>query len=146
MFNRFSTYRRPINVCLPQSFQLPPQYFMLRERTIWVFIHNSLCHFTDILQQLSVAGYIRYFQIKGDAALLGSFQITGTTQFQVRLCYLKTIVCTYHNLDTFPGIFRQFITGHQNTIRLVGALHDHGADEAGKVRNVRHSLLSSRKH
>jgi len=70
MFNRFSTYRRPINVCLPQSFQLPPQYFMLRERTIWVFIHNSLCHFTDILQQLSVAGYIRYFQIKGDAGFL----------------------------------------------------------------------------
>lgn len=64
MFNRFSTYRRPINVCLPQSFQLPPQYFMLRERTIRIFIHNSLCHFTDILQQLSVAGYIRYFQIE----------------------------------------------------------------------------------
>ena len=102
MFNRFSTYRRPINVCLPQSFQLPPQYFMLRERTIRIFIHNSLCHFTDILQQLSVAGYIRYFQIEGDAALLGSFQITGTTQFQVRLCYLTSNVCV-EMLFTIPS-------------------------------------------
>ena len=94
---------------------------MLRERTIRVFIHNSLCHFTDILQQLSVAGYIRYFQIKGNAALLGSFQITRPAKFQISFGYLETIVRTYHNLQTFPGIFRQFITGHQNTIRLVGS-------------------------
>ena len=87
------------------------------------------------------------FQIESNAALLGSFQITRPAKFQICFGYLETIVRAYHNLQTFPGIFRQFITGHQNTIRLVGSapLHDHGADEAGKVRNVRHSLLSSRK-
>ena len=146
MFNRFSAYGRPINVCLSQGFQLSPQYFIFRKGTIRVLIDNGLGYFTDVLQKLSVAGYIRYFQIKSNAALLGSFQITRPAKFQISFGYLETIVRAYHNLQTFPGIFRQFITGHQNTIRLVGsAPYDHGADEAGKVRNVRHSLLSSRK-
>ena len=39
--------------------------------------------FTDILQKLSVAGYIRYFQIESNAALLGSFQITRPAKFQM---------------------------------------------------------------
>lgn len=64
MFNRFSAYGRPINVCLSQGFQLSPQYFIFRKGSIRVLIDNGLGYFTDILQKLSVAGYIRYFQIK----------------------------------------------------------------------------------
>ena len=70
MFNRFSAYGRPINVCLSQGFQLSPQYFIFRKGSIRVLIDNGLGYFTDILQKLSVAGYIRYFQIKSNAALL----------------------------------------------------------------------------
>ena len=68
MFNRFSAYGRPINVCLSQGFQLSPQYFIFRKGTIRVLIDNGLGYFTDILQKLSVAGYIRYFQIESNAA------------------------------------------------------------------------------
>ena len=75
MLNRFSAYGRPINVCLSQGFQLSPQYFIFRKGTIRVLIDNGLGYFTDILQKLSVAGYIRYFQIEGDAALLGSLPV-----------------------------------------------------------------------
>ncbi len=56
MFNRFSAYGRPINVCLPQSLQLSPQYLIFRKRTIRIFINNGLGHVTNILQKLSVAG------------------------------------------------------------------------------------------
>ena len=69
MFNRFSTNGRPIDVCFPQSLQLPPQYFIFGKLTIRVFIHNGFGNSTYILQKLSVAGYIRYLQIESDAAL-----------------------------------------------------------------------------
>ena len=80
MFNRFSTNGRPIDVCFPQSLQLPPQYFIFGKLTIRVFIHNGFGNSTYILQKLSVAGYIRYLQIESDAALLRPFQIARATQ------------------------------------------------------------------
>ena len=61
MFNRFSAYSRPINVCLSQGFQLSPQYLIFRKRSIRVLIYNGLGNLTNILQKLSVTGYIRYF-------------------------------------------------------------------------------------
>lgn len=82
MFNRFSAYGRPINVCLSQGFQLSPQYFIFRKGAIRVLIDNGLGYFTDVLQKLSVAGYIRYFQIKSNAALLGSFKSPGPRSFK----------------------------------------------------------------
>ena len=90
---------------------------------------------------------ISAISIESNAALLGSFQITRPAKFQICFGYLETIVRAYHNLQTFPGIFRQFITGHQNTIRLVGSAPYTTTElmKLGKVRNVRHSLLSSRK-
>ena len=109
--------------------------FHFQEGTIRVLIDNGLGYFTDILQKLSVMEY-PLFSNQSNAALLGSFQIWPAS-FKSASAISETIVRAYHNLQTFPGIFRQFITGHSEYTRLVGsAPYDHGADEAGKVRNV----------
>ena len=70
MFNRFSTYSRPINVCLSQGFQLSPQYLIFRKRSIRVLIYNGLGNLTNILQKLSVTGYIRYFYLPEKEVIL----------------------------------------------------------------------------
>ena len=70
------------------------------------------------MQQLPVAYNIRNLQIESDAALLRTFKITGATQFQIGLGYFETIISAYHDFQSFPGVLRQLIIRHQNTIRL----------------------------
>ena len=75
----FSANGSPINVRFSQRFQLSPQDLVLRQHAMWICIHHRLRYFTDILQQLSVTGYIGNLQIESNAALLCPFQISRTT-------------------------------------------------------------------
>ena len=70
MFNRFSTNGSPVNIRFPQGFELPPQYFILRTLCTGIMLYNIFGYRTDVLQQLSVTGNIRNFQIEGDTTLL----------------------------------------------------------------------------
>ena len=121
MFNRFSTNGSPVNIRFPQGFELPPQYFILRTLCTGIMLYNIFGYRTDVLQQLSVTGNIRNFQIEGDTTLLRPFQVTGTAQLQISFRYFKAVICAYHYLQSLTSIFGQFIICHQNTIRLVGA-------------------------
>ena len=84
MFNRFSTNGSPVNIRFPQGFELPPQYFILRTLCTGIMLYNIFGYRTDVLQQLSVTGNIRNFQIEGDTTLLRPFQVTGTAQRPTR--------------------------------------------------------------
>ena len=64
MFNRFSTNGSPVNIRFPQGFELPPQYFILRTLCTGIMFYNIFGYRTDVLQQLSVTGNIRNFQIE----------------------------------------------------------------------------------
>ena len=48
-----------------------------------VLFYNTFSYSTNVLQQLTVADNIRDLQIESDTALLCTFKITGTTQFQI---------------------------------------------------------------
>ena len=119
MFNRFSTYGSPVNIRFPQGFKLPPQDFILGILRRRVLFHNTFSYGANVLQQLPVAYNIRNLQIESDAALLRTFKITGATQFQIGLGYFETIISAYHDFQSFPGVLRQLIIRHQNTIRLL---------------------------
>ena len=54
----FSANGSPINVRFSQRFQLSPQDLVLRPPALGICIHHRLRYFTNILQQLSVTGYI----------------------------------------------------------------------------------------
>ena len=120
MFNRFSTYSRPVNIRFPKRFQLPPQDFVLRMLSRRVVIYDLFGYRTDILQQLTVTGDVRNLQIEGNAALLRTLQITGTAQFQIRFRYFKAVIRTHHYFQPFPSLFGQLVIRHQDTIRLFG--------------------------
>ena len=82
MFNRFSANGSPINVRFSQRFQLSPQDLVLRQHAMWICIHHRLRYFTNILQQLSVTGYIGNLQIESNAALLCPFKSPGPRSFK----------------------------------------------------------------
>ena len=79
MFNRFSANGSPVNIRFPQCFQLSPQNLVLRILRCKVMLYYFFGNGTDILQKLSVAGYIGNLQIESNAALLCPFQISRTT-------------------------------------------------------------------
>ena len=81
MFNRFSTYSRPVNIRFPQCFQLSPQNLILRILRRKVMLYYFFGNGTDILQKLSVAGYIGNLQVESDTTLLSTFKIARTTKF-----------------------------------------------------------------
>ena len=111
----FSAYGRPINVCLSQ-----------RLSTVATIFHFQEGNYSGPYRQWS--GYLRtYCRSCPSRAISAIFKSKamplcwvpskspGPRSFK-SAGYLETIVRAYHNLQTFPGIFRQFITGHQNTI------------------------------
>lgn len=82
----------PIDIGFTQVFQLNPQDGILGIGFGWIAINHSLCYLTHKLKELTVTGNVGYFQIEGNAALLGSFEIAGTTQLQIGFGYLKPSV------------------------------------------------------
>ena len=74
MFNRFLANGSPINVRFSQRFQLSPQDLVLRQHAMRICIHHRLRYFTDILQKLSVTGYIGNLQIESSAVSLPNLQ------------------------------------------------------------------------
>ena len=81
MFNRFSANGSPVNIRFPQCFQLSPQNLVLRILRCKVMLYYFFGNGTDILQKLSVAGYIGNLQVKSDTTLLSTFKISRTTKF-----------------------------------------------------------------
>ncbi len=82
MFNRFSTYSRPVNIRFPERFQLPPQNLVLRTLSRRVVIYDIFGYRTDVLQQLTVTGKVRNLQIEGNAALLRPSKSPGPRSFK----------------------------------------------------------------
>jgi len=138
MFNRFSTNGSPVNIRFPQGFELPPQYFILRTLCTGIMLYNIFGYRTDVLQQLSVTGNIRNFQIEGDTTLLRPFQVTGTAQlplFQSRHLCVPLSPVAYEYLRSVYNLSPKYNkTGRRH------ALPDRATDAVAKVRNVQHSL------
>ena len=62
---------------------------------------------------MSVTGNIGDLQVEGHTTLLGTLQISRTTQFQVCLGDAETIIGVAHDIDTLTGVFREFIMGDE---------------------------------
>ena len=52
------------------------------------------------------------FEVDGEAALAGAFDVSGTSHFEVFFGELETVVGGAHEFDSLAGFFAEFITGH----------------------------------
>ena len=87
---------------------------------IRVFVQQAFGDAPHVLQQLSVAGNVGDLQVECDTALLGSFQVARSPQFQVSFGNLEAIVGLYHDFQPPARIFGELVAGNQYAIGLVG--------------------------
>ena len=77
--------RCPIDVRIAQFAQSSPQHCILWRGTCGVGVDNLLRLFAGYRHYLSVARYVGYLQVEGDAALLRAFEVAWSAQLEVCL-------------------------------------------------------------
>ena len=82
---------------------------------------DGLCLLSCQLNELAIACYVGYLQVKGYTALLCSLQVAWSAKFQVGFGYPETIVGVAHDVDSFSRILAQFIVGYQDAVALVAS-------------------------
>ncbi len=82
-----------------------PEQGVVRSIAFGIVVDDFLCFCARQLYQLTVSGYIRYFQVEGHSALLGALQVARTTELQVGFGYAESIVGITHDVYSLAGFF-----------------------------------------
>ena len=100
-----STDSRPVDVALPEFLESVPEHLVLVAAALGVAVDDGLCLFAGELHNLSVAGYVGYLQVEGYAALLGTLEVAGASQFEVGFGYAEPVVGLAHDVDALARLF-----------------------------------------
>ena len=94
---------------------------MFWQVTLRVLGDYVLCLVARQLYEESIAGYVGNLEVESHTALLGAFEVAGTTQLEVSFGNAESVVSVAHDVDALACVVAEFIWCDKDAIALVGS-------------------------